>query len=463
VETPRSLLQRAYSGLREQHNLPVDTILNNVKILTDKGLITVGIAINRDRIVKIAKKTNLPQASRQIDLKGNVALPGLVDSHVHLRDQDMAYREDFTSGTMAAAAGGVTTVVDMPNNSPTTMSVETLRNRMQLARNHVMVNVAFNSALPTHLNEIPRIIEAGAIGFKLYLIQQIGGIKIDDDDALRSAFKAVCKTGAPIAVHAEDRLMIERTQASLMEQGRNSIAAFLQAHQPEAEEKAVIRAVDLATKVGAKLHFCHISSEQAMRAITRTKKLGLNVTCEVTPHHLLLTSNHLRKYGKLALEIPPLRRHSDVAYLWQKLRQGLIDTIASDHAPHSRKEKEAESIWDVKPGIVGLETILPLLFTQIHKGRLTLEQLVRLTCRKPAEIYCLKDRGTLTTGSFADIAIINLNKECRIDASRFYSKAKFSPFDGWKAKGAPIKTFVNGQLVMDEGRIVAKPGCGRVT
>jgi len=195
--------------------LPVDTVLYNAKILTDKGLITAGIAIDQDKIVKIAKKTNLPRATKQIDLKGNVAIPGLVDSHVHLRDQDMAYREDFTSGTMAAAAGGVTTVIDMPNNRPITMSEETLKKRMQLAKNHIIVNVAFNSALPTHLNEIPRIIEAGAVGFKLYLIQQIGGINIDDDDALVSAFKTVRKTSAPIAVHAEDRLMIEKTRTKL--------------------------------------------------------------------------------------------------------------------------------------------------------------------------------------------------------------------------------------------------------
>jgi dihydroorotase (multifunctional complex type) len=199
-----------------------------------------------------------------------------------------------------------------------------------------------------------------------------------------------------------------------------------------------------------------------MKAITKNKKLGQKVTCEVTPHHLLLTSNHLRKYGKLALEIPPLRQRSDVAYLWQELQQGHIDTIASDHAPHSREEKEAESIWDVKPGIVGLETMLPLLLTQIHKGRLTLEQLVRLTCRKPAEVYAIKDRGTLTKGSFADITIIDLNEEYQIDASKFYSKAKFSPFDGWKVKGAPIKAFVNGQLMMDDGKLVGKPGFGQI-
>jgi dihydroorotase len=139
-----------------------------------------------------------------------------------------------------------------------------------------------------------------------------------------------------------------------------------------------------------------------------------------------------------------------------------VDTIASDHAPHSLEEKNAESIWDVKPGIAGLETMLPLLLTQINKGRLTMKQLVQLTCENPARIYSIGDRGSLKKGSIADITVIDLRKEHRIDASNFRSKAKFSPFNGWKTKGMPVKTFVNGQLAMDNGALVSKPGAGRI-
>ena len=197
-----------------------------------------------------------------------------------------------------------------------------------------------------------------------------------------------------------------------------------------------------------------------MRQISRAKKLGYRVTGEVTPHHLLLTTKHLRKYGKLALGVPPLRSSGDAAFLWKNLRRNLVDTVASDHAPHSWDEKNIESAWNAKPGMVGLETMLPLLLTQVDKRRLTLEQLVRLACEKPAEIYHIKNRGTLREGSFADITVVDLKKEGKIDASRFYSKAKFSPFNGWRIKGMPIKTFVNGQLVMDQGRVVPELGCG---
>jgi len=442
--------------------LLVDTVLCDARISTNKGLLEAGIAIDEDRIVRVAKRTNLPKGSKQLNLKGNLALPGFIDSHVHLRDQQLAYREDFASGTSAAAIGGVTTVIDMPNNSPVTMSVATLRERMQLAESRIFVNVAFNSAFPEQLYEIHRIAKTGAAGFKLYLNQQIGGIDINDDNVILKAFNEVRRAKAPIAVHAEDKSVIERTQRKLVEQGRDDVCAFLQVHSPEAEEKATKRALELSTKSGAQLHVCHVSSQFAMRAILKAKRLGCNVTCEVTPHHLLLTSEDLRKYGKPAIEIPPLRKRDDVAYLWRQLQQGLVDTIASDHAPHSLSEKQTESIWDAKSGIVGLETMLPLLLAQVNKGLLTIQQLVRLASRKPAEIYHLEDRGNLTQGSFADITVVDLKKEYQIDASKFHSKAKFSPFDGWKGKGMPVKTLANGRLIMDEGEIVARLGTGRV-
>jgi len=442
--------------------LLVDLVLYNTKVYTQKGLIEAGIAINKDRIVKIAKKTNLPKATTQIDLKGNLALPGLIDSHVHLRDQQLSYKEDFTSGTSAAAAGGITTVVDMPNNQPTTMSAQTLKERMQLARPNILVNVAFNSAFPARLHDIPRIVNTGAVGFKLYLLEQIGGVDIMDDGALLETFKATRQTRVPIAVHAEDHRMIEQAQRELMKHGRNDLEAFIEAHSSEAEEKAVKRATEFSRLSGAHLHVCHVSSEKAMETILRAKKLGHRVTCEVTPHHLLLTTEHLKKYSMLALCVPPLRKRSDVAFLWKNLQKGLVDTIASDHAPHTWNEKNDHSAWDAKPGIVGLETMLPLLLTQVQKKRLMLRQLVSLACERPAETHHIKDRGNLSEGSFADITVVDLKKETTIDASKFYSKAKFSPFHGWKVRGLPIKTFVSGQLIMDGGEIVAKQGCGRI-
>jgi len=442
--------------------LPVDTVLFNAKVYTSQGIVEAGLAIDQGRIVRVAKETNLPPASVRLNMNSCLMLPGLIDSHVHLRDQQLAYREDFTTGTAAAAAGGITTVIDMPNNRPVTMSAEALRERMQLAEKRILVNVAFNSAFPNRTEEIRRIVREGAVGFKLYLLQQIGGINIDEDNILQAAFNAVAKTKVPVAVHAEDRATLEKAKKNMQDSGRNDTEALVEAHPASAEVKAIQRVASLAKNSGAHVHICHVSSAVGLDTVLKAKKVGLSITCEVTPHHLLLTSQHMKKLGNMALMLPPLRAKADAEALWKAIKKGLIDTIASDHAPYSIEEKSAQSIWDVKPGIAGLETMLPLMLNEVNRRRLSLNELVRLMSEKPAEIFHLRDRGSLSEGCMADIVVVDINREHKIDASRFHSKAKFSPFDGWKVRGKPVKTFVNGQLVMDEGEIVAKLGTGRL-
>jgi dihydroorotase (multifunctional complex type) len=381
---------------------------------------------------------------------------------VHLRDQQLAYREDFTTGTAAAAAGGVTTVIDMPNNRPVTMDSQSLRERIQLAEKRIVINIAFNSAFPRRIAEIPRIVSEGAVGFKLYLLEQIGGVNIDDENALERAFKMIAETKVPIAVHAENKTTVEKAKKKMQSSERDDFKAFSEAHPTSAEVKAIQHVTRLAQDSEAHVHICHVSSKNGLQTIQKAKATNASITCEVTPHHLLLTTLSLKKIGNLALMLPPLRTKADTETLWEALRQGLIDTVASDHAPHSMEEKTAQSIWEVKPGIAGLETLLPLMLTEVNKNRLTIAEFVRLTSGRPAEIFHIENRGRLNEGCFADIVVVDINREYKIDASRFKSKAKFSPFDGWKVKGKPVKTFVNGQLVMDEGEIVAKPGTGRI-
>lgn len=440
----------------------VDLVLHNAKIYTTKGLVTAGIAIDEGKIFKIAKETNLPKSSTKLNLKESIILPGLIDSHVHLRDQLLAYKEDFFSGTAAAAAGGVTFVMDMPNNNPITMDPKSLRERMTLAEKRVIVNVAFYSAFPKNLKEMRLIVEEGAVAFKLYLSEKIGGLNINDDESLSHAFNKAIEMNVPVAVHAEDREILERSKAKMERDGRNDIDAYVKVHSPNAEEKAINRVTGLTRKSDVLIHFCHLSSLAGLQALSAAKDTGLSITCEVTPHHLLLSSENLKRHKTLALTDPPLRSRRDVEALWNALKLGLIDTIASDHAPHTIEEKKTESVWDTKPGIPGLETTLPLLLTQVNKKRLTLQEMVRLTSEKPATIFHLKDRGRLKEDYWADLVVVDMKQEHKVDSSKFFSKAKYSPFDGWKVKGKPLKTFVNGQLVYDDGEIVAKPGTGQI-
>lgn len=437
-------------------------MLADAKVYVGKELRDCNLAIDKGRIFKIGKETSMPKAETKIALKHLLVLPGLIDAHVHLRDERKACKEDFYSGTAAAAAGGVTTVLDMPNNAPVTMSAEALRNRMGIAKKKMLVNVGFYSEFPKEIGEIERIAREGAVGFKLYMVEQIGGLNIDDDNLLFEAFKIVKGLGVPVAVHAEDRAITEKIKIELEYANCNDMEAFLKAHCVSAEEKAIERLITIARKSGARVHFCHVSTENGLKTIIDGKKAGLQVTCEITPHHLLLSVEDLRRIGTLGVVLPPLREKNHVAALWAGIKKGWIDILGSDHAPHMLEEKTSKNVWDVKVGIPGLETMLPLLLTEVYRGRLTIAKLAKLTAEKPCEIFKLKGRGNIIEGNHADLTVVDLKRKYKIDASKFYSKAKYSPFDGWNAVGRAVKTFVEGQLVMDEGEIVAKAGCGRI-
>ncbi len=439
-----------------------DSVLSNAKAYFKEDIVDCSIAIDNGRIFKIGKDANMPKADSRMDLKNQLVLPGLIDAHVHLRDEGKSRKEDFYSGTSAAAAGGFATVVDMPNNDPVTMSSETLRNRMNIAERKVLVNVGFRSEFPRNLKDVESIVQQGALGFKLFMAEQVGGLDLDNDDGIIEAFKTVAGFGASVAVHAEDKEMLKRAEDALKKGKRNDVAAFLKAHSEGVELKAVERVLNIVRQSGVQLHFCHISTEEGLSAIVEAKESGLNLSCEATPHNLLLSSDDLKRIGMLCVSMPPVRDRRHIEALWKGVRNGSIDVLASDHAPHLSKEKEAESVWDVKVGIPGLETTLPLLLTEVNRGRLALGELVRLLAEKPAEILQLRRKGRLREGNDGDLTVVDLYRKYEIDSSKFLSKAKYSPFDGREVTGKPVKTYINGRLVIDEGEIVAKPGTGTV-
>ena len=439
-----------------------DLILSNAKAYIHNKIVDCSLAINQGKILKIGKEPNMPKTQTKIDLKNLLVLPGLIDVHVHLRDEGKAYKEDFYSGTAAAATGGITTVLDMPNNKPVTMSAEALRRRMEIAEKKILVNVGFYSEFPKKIEETEEIVREGTVAFKLFMVEQIGGLNIDDDHLLLEAFKIVSKFRVPVAVHAEDKATLKKVGDELKRDNRNDVEAFLKAHSGNVEVTTVKRLLRIARQTNVHVHFCHVSTENGLKAIIDGKKSGIKVTCETTPHHLFLSVNDLRRIVTLALTMPPIREKHHAAALWNGITSSLIDILASDHAPHTLGEKKAKSVWDVKVGTSGLETTLPLLLTEVKHGRLSIADIVRLMSEKPAEIFGLKGRGCLKEGNNADLTVVDLDKKHKIDASKFHSKAKYSPFNGWNVEGKPAKTFVGGELIMDEGEIVAEAGSGRI-
>ncbi len=441
----------------------VDSVLTNAKAYLKGEIVDCSIAIEEGKIQKIGKETHMPKADQIIDINHKLVLPGVIDSHVHLRDEDKAYKETFVTGTAAAAVGGVTTVLDMPNNSPVTMSSETLHNRMEIAARRVLVNVGFYSEFPTSAEKIGAIVEEGAVGFKLFMAEQVGGLNVDDDQAILESFTQVGKLGVPVAVHAEDHSLLKFAVENFKLRNRHDLAAYLKAHDENAELAAVERIIDIVGKAeNSRVHFCHVSTQKSLSALAEAKKSGKAVTVEVTPHHLMLKKDDYGSLGVSALTMPPLRSQENVDALWKGIEAGDVDTVGSDHAPHTVQEKDASSIWDVKAGVSGVETILPLMLTSVHKNMLTLAHALELLCEKPAEIFGLAEKGRLEQGKSADLVVVDFNQKFKIDASKFKSKAKFSPFDKWDVQGKPVMTFVGGKLVMDEGEIVAKAGSGTV-
>jgi dihydroorotase (multifunctional complex type) len=442
--------------------LIVDTVLANTKAYLAGEIVDCNIAIDSGKIFKIGKEANMPQYDKKMDLEGFLTLPGLIDVHVHLRDEGKIRKEDFLSGTSAAAAGGITTVLDMPNNDPVTMSSQALRNRMETAESKVLVNVGFYSEYPSTFDEIENIVNAGAVAFKLFMTKQIGGLDIEKDAALEKAFRIVGKLKRLTATHAEDSELLNHAKNELHRAGHDDIDAYLKAHSEKVEVTAIGRLLRIAEQTNMHIHFCHVTTKLGLDIIANSKRNGIPATCETTPHNLLLTAKELKRIGTLALTMPPVRDKQNIEALWDGIHNGSIDMIASDHAPHMLKEKESEDVWDAKVGFPGLETTIPLLLTEVRKGRLSIRDIVKLMAEKPAEVFGLKNKGSIKTGNCADLTVIDLRRKGKIDSSEFHSMAKFSPFDGWSFEGIPVKTIVNGQLVMDASEIVSDPGTGKV-
>ena len=440
----------------------VDSVLTNAKAYINRELIPCSIAIENGKIFKISKETHMPKSDEKIDLKNFLVLPGLIDSHVHLRAEGKSYKEDFYTGTAAAAGGGFTTVLDMPNNKPVTLNAELLKNRMRLAQKRILVNVGFYSEFPKDLNEIPKIINQGAIAFKLFMARQIGGLNIDNDGLVKDALTKVRDLDSPLAVHAEDKDLLMTNERKLKNKNKDDLNAFFKVHSEEVEYIAIKRVLSLNKEIGAHVHFCHVTTKAGLDLIIEAKKSSSNITCEVTPNHLFLSNNDSDHYGPLIIMMPPLRDKNNVNALWNAIKSGWIDTMGSDHAPHTKKEKIGSNIWDIKVGIPGLETILPLMLTMVNKRQITIGDVVTLLSENPAKLFNFSNLGCIKQGKNADLTVLDLKKKYTIDVSKFHSKAKYSPYDGWEVQGMPIKTIVNGSLIMDEQRIVANMGTGSI-
>ncbi|MFX1450150.1 MAG: dihydroorotase family protein [Promethearchaeota archaeon] len=438
----------------------IDLILENAKIFTEGGIKEGGIAIDEGKIFKIGKESNLPPASKKIDCQGNLILPGIIDVHVHLRDLDLSYKEDFLSGTRAALAGGVTTVLDMPNTKPRTDNPDIFKLKLKAAASKIVCNVGFYSAIPKNLQDIINLVKLGAVGFKIYPDHPYSNFDFADDEQLGSLFNLLKKTQLPVVVHAEKKDTNELVK-KYKDENDTDIEAFLKAHNSYSETSTIDRCINLIKQNPIKLHFAHISASASIKKIIEAKNNGIHFTLEITPHHLLLDSDLLQTKATFSKMVPPLRKKSDRNALWEGINSGFVDIMATDHAPHSLDEKKSNFL-EAPSGIPGLETFLPLMLTHINQRRLSLEKFIKLSAENPAKIFNIRNKGKILTKFDADLVLVDLKEKYKINSDNFYSKAHFSPFNGFEVQGIPIMTILAGEIIMDHGEIFAKEGIGSI-
>lgn len=403
-----------------------------------------------DGIVQKVDKNVVDEEAKIVDVSGKVLVPGLIDMHTHLREPGQEAKEDFLSGSKAAAAGGFTTVATMPNTSPVVDTAALVRSLQTRAKEVGLVHIEIIGALTKgqkgeELAEVGDMSLTGAVAFS------DDGHYVKSAKVMMNGMDYLKKFDKIIIDHDEELSLIEE---GVMNEGHRSAMLGMKGRPTVAEDIAVARDILLAEYVDSPVHVAHISSARSAELVREGKRRGVKVTAEVTPHHLILTDACVNPLDSSTKVNPPLRGQKDVDAMLEALQDGTIDIIVSDHSPHAEEEKDREYMY-APSGFPGLETTLGLLLTELyHKGKMDLSTLIAKMTSAPAALFRLK-AGSLEVGMPADITVIDLEKEWVVDADKFYTRGTHSPYVGRRLKGRAVMTVVDGRIVMRDGNVLA--------
>ncbi|MBI3079139.1 MAG: dihydroorotase family protein [Deltaproteobacteria bacterium] len=458
------------------------------------GTMPGGLAIQEGRIAALLAPGEIPPASQVIDARGHLIFPGLVDVHTHLRDPGQTHKEDFASGTAAAAAGGFTMVVAQPNTVPPILDPDSFRLTRDRGERLAIVDFSVTAlATPRNLSELAALAKLGAASFEVLLADAPPELLSASSDDVSRVLLAIAAAGGLAGVYAEEASVVAGLRA---EETGNDLAAFLRTRPAFTEALAVARVLELVRATRVRAHLRQISTGAAVQALRRAKaaftlpaalasqthlapqagltpRAGLvsgaqiaqaRLTVEVNPHHLFLTADDLPRLGPYGLVLPALRGRADQEGLWAGIANGTVDLIATDHAPHTREEKEAgrNSVWQAPCGVPGLETALPLCLTAVRRGQLGLPDVARLLAWAPSRRFGFFPRkGALLPGADADVVIADPDRVIEVRGEALHSRARQTPFEGWTLYGAPVLTMVRGRIVYEEGKVTGEPGWGR--
>jgi dihydroorotase len=428
-----------------------DLVIKNARIFMSDAIQPAEIAVDGGKITKIGKIVAAEEVNQVIDAKGALVLPGAIDVHVHFRDPGMTKKENWYTGSCAAAAGGVTTVIDHPNTIPPTIDADSFKKKKKEAKKSI-IDYGINAGVTANLESLKSLWELGATAFgEIFMAESTGSLNVNDR-ILKEALPLIGKLGAVACIHAED----EETRNKYVHLLKGNLApeSYSKSRPPLSEKIAVEKAIKFGGDT--KLHFCHISAHESLETIRKAKAENRNITCEVAPHHLFLTAKDYRRLGTLGKMNPPLRDYHSQQSLWKGLNDGAIDIVASDHAPHLEAEKMTD-IWSAPAGVPGVETMMPLLLMAVKRNLLTLKRAIEVTSQNPARIFNLR-KGVLAPGYDADFLIVGEMREIRKE--KMHSRAGWTPFGGMDGI-FPKMTISRGEVVSEDGEIIGKRGRGR--
>lgn len=433
-----------------------DLVIHGGAVASETGTLSASLAIADGAIVAIGDAAAMPAAATTIDASGLHLLPGAIDAHVHYREPGYTHKEDWGTGTAAAAMGGVTTVFEMPNVNPPTATPEALAMKLDAARKAHVDFGLYGLLAEDNIDQLEALIDGGVAAFKCFMGNTFGNLPSPSTGAMLEGFEILARHGLRCSLHAETASIMAWRQKKLMAAGRTDPLAHLASRPAVVATEAVARAAILAEWTGARIHILHISSADELRPLREAKARGVDITGETCPHYLLFDEGAYETLGSIIRVNPPVREARHQAALWEALKDGTIDMIATDHAPHDPEEKRRDDIWTADCGFPGVETQMQLMLTEVHKGRLTLEDYVRMAAGAPARAFGLFPRkGAIAVGADADIAFVDMERRHVIRAAELHSRGKITPFEGMETVGLPVHTMVRGRFVMKDRSLVA--------
>ena len=448
--------------------MSTDLYLKNAEVVTEKESFHGGIVIVGEKIKEVVRGERPVEADTTIDLKGKYLLPGIIDGHVHLNEPGREAWEGYKTGTMAAAAGGVTTVLDMPlNSTPPTIHRDELAKKRAVAKDLAVVDYGqWGGFVGKNLDDLEALNEDGVIGFKSFASDSGVDYERLDDDMIFAGLRKMVELGNMIGLHAENEFVTSYLMKEIQASGRFDRAGWYESRPPETELEAIIRSCFWAKTTGGNLHIVHVTIPEGHRAVARAKKEGAHVTSETCPHYLFFDQQDFERIGPAAKCAPPIRSRELVEELWQCVADGLVDVIGSDHSPCTwdLKENGMTNIWKAWGGVSGLQSTLPALLTEgVHKRGLPLTSLVRMLSANPARLYGLDDhKGAIREGLDADLIVVDLDREWTLTEDQLFYKNKHSAYVGYSFKGKVVQTLVRGKTVYQDGEITADPGYGKL-